>query len=335
MDGVSIIVCCYNSALRLPKTLECLAEQRGVDDLPLEIIVIDNASTDSTTEVAFDVWRRLGSADVKLRVVPEPTAGLSYARARGIKESQYEYVLFCDDDNLLSPDFVRVVFETMNATPAIGALGGCGTLDITPKWLAGIEEYYAIGSQGVTGDVTETRGCLYGAGLTIRKSVFETLTNRYHFDSLLTDRRGESLISGGDIELTFAIRLAGFRLYYDERLVFQHAIDSARLTKSYFIRLVFFIGYSWMALYPYHVALSGYRARFPSPNWIDVLHLLKQIVVAALQVVVVLLSFRSSVVKVKIVRVTFIFGQLYYALSNYGHYQDIPTFIKSVTKCAS
>jgi cellulose synthase/poly-beta-1,6-N-acetylglucosamine synthase-like glycosyltransferase len=54
--GVSVVICCYNSSQRLPQTLGHLLAQECEVDLPWEVIVVDNASTDGTAEVARSVW---------------------------------------------------------------------------------------------------------------------------------------------------------------------------------------------------------------------------------------------------------------------------------------
>lgn len=50
--GVSIVICCYNSASRLPETLQHIAEQEVAANISWEVIVVDNASTDNTQEIA-------------------------------------------------------------------------------------------------------------------------------------------------------------------------------------------------------------------------------------------------------------------------------------------
>ena len=56
------------------------------------------------------------------------------------------------------------------------------------------------------------------------------------FKSLLTDRKGMELSSGGDYELCYAFALAGYDLLYDDRLHFKHFITKERLTWEYFMR---------------------------------------------------------------------------------------------------
>jgi glycosyltransferase involved in cell wall biosynthesis len=103
--GFSIILCCYNSAALLPETLKSLAALEISPGLPVELLVIDNASADRTAAVAMDSWVRYGEP-FPLTIFREPRAGLSFARKAGIRLAGYEYLLFCDDDNRLDPDYL-------------------------------------------------------------------------------------------------------------------------------------------------------------------------------------------------------------------------------------
>src|SRR5438552_1053990 len=119
--GVSVVVCCHNSAPRLTATLTHLAVQQVHGDLQWEVIVVDNASTDDTAGVAHDAWPR--SLPI-LRVVHECALGLAHARSRGLSEARYEIVSFIDDDNWVDPDWVKVLADVMAQHPDIGACGG-------------------------------------------------------------------------------------------------------------------------------------------------------------------------------------------------------------------
>ncbi|HLB90290.1 MAG TPA: glycosyltransferase, partial [Terriglobales bacterium] len=110
--GVSAIVCCYNSASRLPATLAHLASQRCEGRFPWEVILVDNASTDGTGRIAQELWPQ--DAPVHLRVVHEARLGLAYARQRGISAARYELLSFVDDDNWVCPNWVQLVWELMS-----------------------------------------------------------------------------------------------------------------------------------------------------------------------------------------------------------------------------
>lgn len=255
-DGVSIVICCHNSASRLPTTLAHLRAQQVPDDVPWEVIVIDNASTDETMTVAKKAWP--AHSPVPLRIVLEPKLGLIHARHRGFVEAQYEFVSFIDDDNWVAINWVRVVFEVMRNHPEVGACGGDSdaVCEIAPPaWFTAYSSAYAVGCQGsAPGDVTASRGFLWGAGLTIRRSAWRELSDN-GFGSLLSGRRGNALSAGEDAELCFALRLAGWRLWYEPKLRLQHYLPEKRLNWKYLRRLYRGFGASTVGHDPYRFAL--------------------------------------------------------------------------------
>src|SRR5436305_10300761 len=114
LPGISVIICCYNSAKRLPETLAHLARQNS--PIPWEVIVVDNASTDDTARVARECWP---SETAPLRIVDEPKSGLIYARVSGLQASRYEWLSFVDDDNWVAPDWLQLVAEIFSSRPEV------------------------------------------------------------------------------------------------------------------------------------------------------------------------------------------------------------------------
>jgi glycosyltransferase involved in cell wall biosynthesis len=202
-----------------------------------EVVVVDNASTDNTRQVARQEWNACGGK-APFQVVDQPEAGLSNARQKGIDAARYEYLLFCDDDNWLSQDYVRTAYQIMEANPKIGALGGYGMPECEiepPDWMQPFIKSYAVGPQREKNGSLETGGVVYGAGSVYRKAGLLNLTAN-GFRSLLSDREGEKLTSGGDFELCYALTLAGYEIWYDERLVFRHFIPRERMTWNYVVK---------------------------------------------------------------------------------------------------
>jgi glycosyltransferase involved in cell wall biosynthesis len=265
---VSVVVPTHDGAHLLPRTLSQVASQQTSPDLAWEVIVVDNASTDGTAEVIGAAWPP--DAPVSIRVVEEPELGLSHAHLRGFAEARGELVSWVEDDNRVAPDWVEMVWRTMAEHPEAGACGGfnepvceCGA----PSWFPARQGYYACGRQGEPGDITEDRGYLWGAGLTVRSRAWRQLIEG-GFRPLLVDRRGRANYnSGGDSEICFALRLSGWRLRFEPRMRLRHFLQAHRLEWPYLRRLVRGVGSSSVGLDPYLRALDDPPVAGLSGSW--------------------------------------------------------------------
>ena len=254
--GISIIVCCYNSELRLPKTLESLAKQEINQKIPVELIVVNNASTDRTKDITLSEWGKYHTHFL-FRIIDEETPGQMFARQRGGLESQYEYILFCDDDNCLQPNYLQTAFELMESNSRIGALSGqtIAVSDIEfPEWFPDFQISWAVGKQANTSGDVSYKGWIWGAGLMTRRELLNNVLDRKH-PFLNQGRTGNILTSGDDCEICKRILLAGYSLYYDESLLLYHYIPSNRLTWAYKTNLFSAIELSNPVLAKYDVIL--------------------------------------------------------------------------------
>lgn len=244
--GVSVIICCFNSARRLPETLRHLAAQQVTEETAWEVVVVDNASTDETAEVARRCWPTEAAAP--LRVVLETEAGLSHARVRGMREARYDVISFIDDDNWAAGDWISRVSAIFAAHPEIGGAGGRmeEVCEIAPPgWFQEVKAHYAVGPQHLqSGDVTNSAGTLLcGAGLNLRTgAVRKLLADGFVF--LMSGRKENRLSMGEDSELCFALRASGWRFWYDDELVLKHFIPQTRLRWDYAVRLMRGLGES-------------------------------------------------------------------------------------------
>jgi len=238
-NGVSIIICCYNSSKLLPQTLKYICSQKISENIEWEVIVIDNNSFDNTPVNAEKLLIEY-KCPVIYKIFSQPVQGLSSARKMGLDNSQYNYILFCDDDNWLDEEYVDTGFRLLEGNKAIGALGGKSDAVIEgeiPPWFQKNKQNYSIGKQaGESGDITWSKGVLWGAGMFVRTSALRELYSN-GFQSLLTDRKGNELSSGGDSELCYALRLAGWKIWYDESLLLRHFLSNERLRWNYLRKL--------------------------------------------------------------------------------------------------
>ena len=235
-SGVSVVVCCYNSEDSIPETLEHLSKQELPPNFLWEVIIVDNASTDQTGAISKKLWLEFGSPTY-LRIVEERTPGLSAARRCGVLCARYETLIFCDDDNWFDSDYVSVAANLMK-DDSIGIAGGIGravsTIEL-PDWFESTQRSYAVGPP--TKKPGLSKAYLYGAGMVLRTG---TLRQAYEngFESLLSDRKGNELSSGGDGEICEWCHIVdGKSWFYSEELRFQHFIDPNRLTREYLTRL--------------------------------------------------------------------------------------------------
>lgn len=236
---VSVIICCYNSVNRLESTLRHLAKQE--DELGVEIILVDNLSTDGTADYAKLFWKEL-DAKISMRIVVEKQPGLSYARLAGAKASSGEFLIFCDDDNSLSPDYCLNVTKLFYSNPEVGIIGGYGlpVFEKKPKtWItnSSVITKFAVGPQAaLDGPVDEGRLWVYGAGMAIRKEIFFRL---HEMPTFLSDRKGKELTGGGDVELCLKAVWLGYKVYYSSILKFEHHIPVSRSSFAYLWKMVY------------------------------------------------------------------------------------------------
>lgn len=148
-EGVTVAVCCHNSAGRLAPTLQHLSLQNPEPGIPWEVLVVDNASTDGTALFASTRWP--ADAAAPLRVVAEPRAGLQFARERAFAEARYPILSFVDDDNWVGPDWIARTSRAFAEHPEVGACGGFSEAACEvppPAWFDRLKPCFAVGAQG-------------------------------------------------------------------------------------------------------------------------------------------------------------------------------------------
>jgi glycosyltransferase involved in cell wall biosynthesis len=127
-------------------------------EVPLEIIVIDDASTDDT----WDVARSLASANVRpIRL--ETNGGQSAARNRGIEEARGTYLKFLDSDDLLTASHLGHEVEALRSSNCEIAVGGWTDADMATgsicSWPAPV--FHSIIDDVLAGIAVPTGAALY------------------------------------------------------------------------------------------------------------------------------------------------------------------------------
>jgi len=121
MEAVTVVIPTRNRPDFLYLTLTSVLRQRDVD---LRVVVVDDASTDDVTGVVARC------ADPRVMVArQEVRKGVSAARNRGAAEATTEWVAFCDDDDLWSPEKLVRQLVSARAVDAEWAYAGCVFVD--------------------------------------------------------------------------------------------------------------------------------------------------------------------------------------------------------------
>ncbi len=227
----SVVICTYNRVDYLLLAIDSLAKQSlSVDDF--EIIVVDNASNDSTKESVGNLLPVIPH----LRYVREDSVGLSHARNTGIQESRGEIVVFLDDDAVAEPDCIAAHLRAFAREPAPVATAGRIRLawpDERPSWVpVSQESLYSGLDLGDTPQVLTFPDYPYGANMAIDR---KTLNELGGF-SVKLGRSGTNLLSGEEKDLFLRISRLGKPVVYVPDAVAHHHVLEERTEPRWLLR---------------------------------------------------------------------------------------------------
>ncbi len=225
---ISVVVCTFNRASELSLALRSLYHLVTEDRFTYDVVVIDNASTDSTSQ---SIASAAQESPVPLRGVHESRKGVVYARNRGIAEAQGEWVAFFDDDQLADPRWL-VELLTIAEQKQSRCVGGAVWLKLPaehahrklkPKvrMLLGEARW---SSEPMAYSVRTGPGA---GNLMLHRSLFTEVGG---FDENILGR-------GEDTDLYFRIRAIGETCWFSPYAIIHHLIPASRLTEAFFRRL--------------------------------------------------------------------------------------------------
>ena len=122
---VSVIIPSFDRAGLLVDALDSAAAQ-GIDDL--ELVIIDDGSTDRTAEVVSG-WKR-DHPQVRVIYVHKPNGGAASARNLGLQQATGEFISFLDSDDLLAPQGLVRLIDALNEAAAPYSVGHVRSTDL-------------------------------------------------------------------------------------------------------------------------------------------------------------------------------------------------------------
>lgn len=248
VHSISVLICSYNRAPLLEQALEKLASATVPDACAVEIVVVDNNSTDSTVDV---VARAAAAGPLPIRYVLERQQGKSFALNSGLSVAQGDVIALTDDDVLPGADWLVRIAANFRAEDIVFVFG-----KVLPRWeVPPPPEMLTRRARDIWGplalidygdDVVRYDAASFGrkrlpigANLAIRRDAIERIGG-WRTDLGKVDN---TLIAGEDHELCVRLYRAG--LYagtYDPTVEVRHLVPTSRLTRDYFRRWFYWHG---------------------------------------------------------------------------------------------
>lgn len=244
----TVIICTYNRAPNLPRCLEALAAQQGVEGRDWEVLVVDNNSSDETPQVVADLAKKL---PIKIRYARETEQGLNYARNTGIRESSSTWFSYVDDDILVSGIWLASLLDAFEANDA-DAVGGRIHLDpsvVLPKWIRpdtdmmGFLGYQDFGDEPQRLDGRQRYP--FGGNMAFNRRVVDRIG---YFNPKLgrkgAGRKRSELFKGAETDYFHRLAASGeVRIFYAPNAIVYHQVMPFQLEKRYFRTIHFNAGY--------------------------------------------------------------------------------------------
>lgn len=233
--ALSVVICTWNRSERLARTLSSLITSEPLPLTRVEILVVDNASSDDTKGVVEQF------AGAGVRYAYEHSAGLSHARNLGVRLSRSDWILFLDDDVEVERDFFSRYLRELLHNTNYGFFGGPIIPDFEGeqrRWTPYIMESHGwVYSCLDLGPPSREFGPLqvpFGANLCIRRQLLlET-----PFSPDFGYRHGQ-LIPGEETTVISQLREAGVRGKWLSDCAVRHCLPRARNELMYLLRRAF------------------------------------------------------------------------------------------------
>ncbi|MEC9093686.1 MAG: glycosyltransferase [Planctomycetota bacterium] len=239
---ISVAICTWNRSRLLDQTLESISKLKIPPKLDWELIVVDNNSTEPAVPFVLADWRK----KLPLKILIEKEQGHSAARNCAVNHSSGDYIIWTDNDVLVSENWLSGYVEAFRNHPEMAFFGG----EIKPRFEhprpAWIQETWKICSPVfATRELGETAIELgldrlpYGANFAIRADV----QRRFAYDTQW-GRKKTSMVGEDEVAVLRQVIQDGGRGLWVPGAKLEHFIPPDRATPQYIAAYYFGQGYA-------------------------------------------------------------------------------------------
>lgn len=218
----------FNRAGLLARALASIQRLTPVAGVDVELLVVDNNSTDSTSSVCAASQGRYPVSRIM-----EPRQGLNYARNRGWREAKGDFLVYLDDDMEVAQDWLVACHAGLSSKPAHAV---CGPVQprfesVPAAWVAGelmdsVTSSYSRRGNEVHLIASASSHQLPGCNFGVWRSVLCALGG-FHPD---LDRSGSGMLAGGDTEFGRRMVAAGGTTLYIPGCSILHFVSDAKIS---------------------------------------------------------------------------------------------------------
>lgn len=245
---LSVVICTYNRSDWLQGCLSSLEPQ--CKDGVVEVLIIDNNSTDATASIAHQFTERL----LNFKYIFEAEQGLSHARNRGINEALGKYVAYLDDDAKAYPDWVKAVILFFDENPDASGVGGpynAFSKKPIPAWFP---KEYGCWSLGDETRKMRKNEWINGMNMAFKK---QALIKAGGFDTNI-GMIGTKVSYGEETNLMMKMLERGMTFYYCADMRVDHAILPHKLKLRWLLHSSFANGYDGVRTFEYKGGALGH-----------------------------------------------------------------------------
>jgi len=233
---VTVAICTWNRAALLRRALESLGSLALPEGVQLELLVVDNGSSDETPALLRELARAM-----PLRALAEPAPGVASARNRAIAEARGELIVWIDDDVLVEPGWLAAYVEASLRHPDASFFGGAVLPCFEqppPAWIAEswerLADVWAIRLLPPEPAPIDRTRLPVGANFAIRTA----LQRRHAYDPRL-GRHRDALLGGEETVLLRRILAEGERGWWVPAARVRHWLPVERLAEPHLRRIWF------------------------------------------------------------------------------------------------